>query len=229
MRSYRPQQTIIAWNIETGDLQTITDWLNNRAAPFALTNYLPPESTLWSTPIGQDGLAVIVNAANPINNLSPEQLRDIFGGRTLNWKELGGADMPITVVSRQAGSSDSALFQSLVMGERRVTGAARLATTSVSAIETTAADRGAISYVSMRYLSEKGIRAVALNGLLPTPQAVSDNLYPLRSPLLFVGSKAPAESGDETNYRAFFAWVQSPAGQAIIGKTYGALKLNSGS
>ncbi len=221
--AYHPQQTIIAWSIERGDLQTVTDWLRKGETPFALTNYLPADSPLWSTPIGEDGLALVVNAANPVSSLAPEQLRDIFSGRTLNWRELGGADLPITVISRQPGSSDSGLFRALVMGERRVTGAARLATTSEQALSLTAAERGAISYVSMRYVSGVGgVRALPIDSILPTPQTVAERRYPLRSPLLFVGMKAP----DDDLYRAFFAWTQSPAGQAIVGKTYAPLAIS---
>ncbi len=222
--AYHPEHLLMAWNIQSGDLSTLTDWLKQGQAPFALTNYLSPESTLWSTPIGQDGLAIVVNATNQVSSLSPAQLRSIFTGRALNWKELGGADQPITVVSRQEGSSDSALFQALVMGERQTTGAARLALTEQSVLDLVSADRGAISYLSMSSLPAPGVRAVPLDNVLPTLQTVSDNLYPLRSPLLFVGLKPP----DDDAYRAFFAWVQSPAGQAVVGKRYGALKSQPG-
>src|SRR5579859_3789209 len=68
--SYHPAHTIIAWEIETGDLTTLTSWLAEGHASFALTNYLSPDSGLWATPIGQDGLAIIVNANNSIAGLS---------------------------------------------------------------------------------------------------------------------------------------------------------------
>ncbi len=218
--AYQPDHTLIAWDIRTGDLSTLAGWLDKGAAPFALTNYLPSDSTLWSTPIGQDGLAILINAANPVSSLSPDQLRAIFTGRALNWKTLGGTDLPLTVVSRQPGSSDNALFQALILGERPVAGAAVLATTSASAIQAILADRGAVGYVSMSVPLSAGLRAVALDQILPTVQAVSENRYELRSPLLFVGKQAPGNDA----YRDFFAWTQSPAGQAIIGRNYGVLK-----
>src|SRR5215472_7482522 len=102
--NYRPAHLLIAWEIETGDLTTLTGWLADGRAPFALTNYLSPDSSLWATPIGQDGLAIVVNIANSIAGLSAEQLRAAFTGRALNWHEFGGSDLPIVPISRSEGS-----------------------------------------------------------------------------------------------------------------------------
>ena len=220
--NYRPAHLLIAWQIETGELTTLTGWLAQGRASFALTNYLSPDSTLWATPIGQDGLAVIVNVNNPIVGLSAEQLRGVFTGRTLNWHELSSLDTPIVPISRLESSSDGTLFRKLVMGDQPVTGAAQLALSDTAVIHAVRADQGAIGYVSMGLLTldghgidqANGLRAVPLNGSLPTPHSLADGTYPLSAPLVFFGPNAP---GDDA-YRAFFAWVQSPAGQAIVGK-----------
>jgi len=229
--AYQPAHLLIGWDIQVGDLNALSGWLKNNQLSsqpaYALTTYLPPDSTLWSTPIGQDGLAIIVNAANPIANLTPDQLRTLFTGRVLNWKALGGTDQPISVVSQQIGSSDNALFQAMILGERQVSGAARLATTPEAMIQAVSADEGGIGYVSMGALSASmsmstaatTIRTVPLDHVLPTPQTVSANQYALRSPLLFVGLKVPESDA----YHDFFAWVQSPAGQAVVSKNYAPL------
>ncbi len=228
--SYRPAHMLIAWEIESGDLTTLTGWLADGRAPFALTNYLSPDSTLWATPIGQGGLAIIVNANNPIVGLSAEQLRAVFTGRILNWHELGGSDVPIVPISRPEISSNGALFRRFVLGDRLVTGAAQLALSDAAVISAVRADRGAISYVSMGMPTldshgidqADGIRAVPLDGVLPTPSSVGEAKYPLSAPIVFCGPNAP---GDDA-YRAFFAWIQSPAGQTIISVQYAPLKLN---
>lgn len=228
--NYRPAHVLIAWEIETGDLATLTGWLADGRAPFAFTNYLAPDSKLWATPIGQDGLAIIVNANNSIAGLSAEQLRAAFTGRALNWREFGGADLPILPTSRPESSSNGTLFRTLVLGDRLVTGAAQLALDDTAVMNAVRTDRGAIGYVSMGMLildghgidQANGVRAVPLDGVLPTAQSIGDNKYPLSAPIVFCGPSAP---GDDA-YRAFFAWVQSPAGQAIINAHYIPLKLN---
>lgn len=226
--NYRPAHMLIAWEIEAGDLTTLTGWLANGRAPFALTNYLSPDSALWATPIGQDGLAIIVNVNNPISGLSAEQLRGLFTGRTLNWRELGEPDSPVMPISRPDGSSSGTLFRRFVLGDQPVTGAAQLAVSDVAVINGVRADRGAIGYVTMGLLTldghgidqANGLRAVPLNGMLPTAGSVADSRYPLSAPIVFFGPTAPGNDA----YRDFFAWVQSAAGQAIVGKYYAPLK-----
>ena len=228
--NYRPAHAIIAWEIETGDLATLTGWLANGYASFALTNYLAPDSALWATPIGQDGLAIIVNPSNSIAGLSAEQLRAAFTGRALSWHDVGGINIPIAPISRPEGSSNGTLFRSLVLGDRLVTGAAQLALDDAAVIKAVRANPGAIGYVSIGMLTldvlgidqVNGVRAVPLDGVLPTAQNISDGKYPLNAPIVFCGPNAP---GDDP-YRAFFAWAQSPAGQAIVSTHYVPLKLN---
>lgn len=221
--SYRAPNVLISWKIEKSEAGTVIDWLKTSESPYALTSYLPAQSgfedgSLWSTPVGQDGIAVIVHPSNPIADLTPAQLRSIFQGRIGNWQELGGADIPLHVIAHNENSSASALIQSMVLGERRITRSAQLAPTDDAMIELVSADPGAIGYVSMGYLDDR-IRAVPLEGILPTPETVTANQYPLRTPIVFVGEKEP---GNDL-YRAFFAWVQSPAGQAIVMQRYGGL------
>jgi phosphate transport system substrate-binding protein len=219
--SYRPANIVVTWNIQVGEASTVLDWLKASEAPYALVNYVPGgnfDSTLWSTPVGQDAIAIIVHPSNPIANLTATQLRAVLQGRETNWKSLGGADLPLTVVVRSERSSPAQAIQSMVLGERLVTRAARLATTDQAVIDIVSAEPGAIGYVSMAYVTST-VRAVSLDGVLPTPDTVSANQYPIRTPIIFVGQRAPNDDG----YRAFFAWAQSPEGQSVVQRRYGGL------
>ncbi len=220
--SYRPANYVITWSIQVGEVSTVLDWLKASQASYALIDYVPSssfDSTLWSTPVGQDGIAIVVHPSNPIANLTAPQLRSILQGRVVNWQTLGGADLPLTVVVRGDQSSASAIIQSMVLGERRATRAARLATTDQAVIDLVSGDLGAIGYVSMAYITSR-VRAVPLDGILPTPDTVSSGQYPIRTPIIFVGLHAP----DNDAYRTFFAWVQSPEGQAVVRRRYGPLE-----
>ena len=214
--AYRPSHTIIAWQIDTLDWDTISIRLGKGRAPFAMTSYLPTDSSLWATPIGYDALALIVNAANPVKTLSPAQLRALFSGQVIDWHDLGGAVLPVLPISRPAGSSDGALFHDRVLGDLPVTGAARLALSAGQVIDTVRSTPGALGYVPLSALTGSappaGVRIVPIDNVLPNAENITSGRYGLRSTVVFCGDQAP---GDD-QYRAFFAWVQSPAGQAIV-------------
>ena len=228
--SYHLPNTIIAWQIEEADWSAIQGWLAQGRAGFALTAYFPTQSTLWGTPIGENNLAVVVNPANPIESLSVDQLRAIFTGRVTNWQALGGANQPITVVSRSEGESSTALFRSLILGNRLVTGAAQLALSDEMLFADIGADRGALGYISIAALAPdpngndtlNGLRIVPIGGLLPPfsgMRSMAAGQYPLRAPIAFCGTTPPVDP----LIHDFFAWVQSPAGQAIVARHYQAL------
>ncbi len=217
---YHPERTLVGWQFESGSYAALDRYLATTPGGYAVTNYLPADSAYWSTPIGQDALALIVNDANPIAGLSGSQLRAVFAGRVQNWREIGGADLPLQVVARPYGSGEGEIFRSLVMGERLITGAAQLATSSQRVIDLVAANRGAVGFASIRYMNgAQGVHTIAFEGVLPSPDTLTTGQYGLRSPLLFVGRQAPGDN----DYRRFFAWVQSRDGQAIVMKNHGGL------
>mgnify|MGYP005846083361 CR=1 FL=1 len=223
---YRPENALIAWDIQVGESGTLLSWLRSSEVPYALVGYLSPElessvdGSLWRTPIGVQGVAFIVHPANAISGLTAAQLRGILQGRITNWSELGGAPLPLTVIARDGRSSDAALVQAMILGERRTTRTARLATTGQAVVDLVSANPGAIGYVSTGYL-QSSVRAVAVEGTLPLPENLSSEQYPLRAPIVFVGLEAPGNDA----YRQFFAWAQSPAGQAIVRQRYGGLPI----
>lgn len=184
--------------------------------PYMITSHLADE-TLWAAPIAQDGLAVIVNRANPVQALSLDDLRAIYQGRVGNWQVVGGADIPMTVVSRETGSATHAEFTRMVMGQRPVTRAARLVSSDEGMLQVIAATPGSIGYVSLANVDER-VSTLSIDGVVPTLTTVGDNTYPLRSTIYVAGLVEPTGV-----YRAFIAWVQSPAGQAIIGQRYSPL------
>lgn len=183
---------------------------------YFFTNHLPLDS-LWVAPIGQDGIAVIVHPSNPVQALTIAQLRDIYRGRISNWSELGGADEEILVVSREDGSGTRAEFEQVVMGDRTTTPLAQIAPSSVAVVQSVGRASNAIGYTSMSYLEQR-VRAIALNGVMPSPDTVFDNTYPLRCIIYIAGVREP-----DSHFRNFIHWVQSPDGQLVISRRYAPL------
>ncbi|MFW5709254.1 MAG: substrate-binding domain-containing protein [Chloroflexota bacterium] len=205
--------------IETrqANFQRALEQLYRREMAYFLTNHLPVDSPLWAAPIGQDSIAVIVHPDVNIESLSTEQLRLIYQGRLTSWQQVGGETEDIIVFSREEGSGTRAEFERMVMGYRPTTANARLVSSSTQMIESVLRQAGSIGYVSMGYL-DKRLRPVAVNEVMPTPENVTSNIYPLRSTIFMVGLSEP-----EGIYRAFVAWSQGPQGQEVVETHYAPL------
>lgn len=223
--AYRPANTLLAVERSAAGWEAIYVLLRSGDAPFALTTVQPPDAAWWAAQVGWDGLAIVVHIANDVPELALDDLRRVFQGRVESWTEFGGPDVPITVVSQEAGSEARQLFEQAVMDQARITPAARLALSSASVVDIVGSVPGAVGYVSMAHLDER-VRAVALRVLerdlpvLPSQAAVSSGDYPLRAPLLVVGPQPPLEG---TVYWDWFAWMQSAPGQQVVGQRYGVL------
>jgi phosphate transport system substrate-binding protein len=216
-RSYTQFQPSISFDIITSNYEGIVNLITEENPAYFVTNHLPIESPLWGAPIGQDGIAVVTHPDNPVSGLTTEQLRRIYQGRIVNWREVGGLDLPITVISREEGSGTRAEFERLVMGDRLTIQSAEIAPSSEAVVVSAGRDPGGIGYVSMSYL-DSSVRALSIDEIAPTLENVYLNTYPLRATLFIAGLNEP-----QNEYRAFIAWVQSLDGQAIVAHKYAPL------
>jgi phosphate transport system substrate-binding protein len=205
----------ILFEAKGGDYQVMLDRLLNGEIDYFISNHLPAEPDLVAFPIGQDGIAVIVQPDNPLTKLTIGQIRQVYQGRVNNWRDLGGDDLEISVISREDGSGTRAEFERLVMGERRTTQSARIAPSSAAMVTSVAGLPGGIGYVSMAWL-DSSVKALTVDNVEPTLDNVYNNLYPLRSTLYIVGREEPKDGP----YRDFIGWVQSPDGQRAVAQKY---------
>ncbi len=172
-----------------------------------------------------DGLAVVVHPSNPIDSLTMDQLAAIFSGGIANWKDLGGPDEEIVVLSREVNSGTHVYFKEHVLrkGDKRSTaefahGALMLSSSQAIADEI-AANPGAIGYYGMGYISPKHKPvAIAKNAespyVLPTIENVVSGAYPVSRPLLLYTNCAPAGL-----VKKFIDFALSPEGQSLVTKT----------
>lgn len=214
---YMRSQSGFNFDIKTGNHQAILKRLLEGETSYFISNHLDSDSELWAAPIGQDGIAVIVHPDNPTSSLTTDQLRQIYQGQISSWGEVGGQEEDIVVISREDDSGTRAEFEQLVMGNRRTTQSAQIAPSSAAMVESVTSTPGGIGYVSMSYV-DSSVRALTINGVEPTRGNVFNNTYPLRTTLFVIGLEEP-----ETDYRAFIAWIQIPAGQAVVARKYAPL------
>jgi len=164
--------------------------------------------------IAEDGIAVIVHKSNPVSNLTIDQIRDIFSGKIKNWKEVGGKDAKIVVVTREEGSGTRGAFEEIVMGKAKITDSA-IVQPSTGAVKTTVSqDENAIGYISIGVL-DSTVKGVKVEGVDPTEKNVKLGKYKIKRPFLFLVSKNPSNVT-----KAFVDFVLSDEGQAIVAKNY---------
>ena len=165
--------------------------------------------------IGLDGVAVIVNPANPLRSLSLPQVARVFSGAVRNWKELGGADAPIALHARDDKSGTFDTFQSLALGSAKLDGQATRHEDSHALSSAVAADPNAIGFIGLPFIGQARALALAASegaqALVPNRFTVATEDYPLSRRLyLYVPSGASAQA------RQFAEFAASPAGQAVV-------------
>lgn len=175
----------------------------------------PPED-LWRAPIALDGVALIVHADNPLESLTEAQAQTLFSGRLWHWSDFDVrvAEDEITVVSREEGSGDRAIFEARLMKEIAVTSTAVLLPGGQDVVEFVAAHPGAVGYVSQGLVSAQ-VRAVELEGVAPTLEMIARQRYGLVRPFYLAAIEEPRGPA-----RVFLDFCLSEQGQEIVGQSY---------
>jgi len=149
---------------------------------------LKPEEQegIQSYVIALDVLAIIVNPANPVNNLSHTELKKIYLGEIQNWKEVGGKDEAIVPVTRDKNSGSRSAFDEIAL-EKKDAAAAKLKTviTAGDMAAEIAKNPSAIGYVGFGNL-DKTVKVLAIDGISPTQQTIRNGNYKLFRPLLLM-------------------------------------------
>lgn len=175
--------------------------------------------------IGYDGVAVIVHPDNPIQKLSIDQLSEIFTGRLKNWKEVGGPDLPIELISRPPYSGTHAFFKARVLrrgnekGPEEFAAGAAVVEDNGEILHRVSRQRGAVSYVGLGWVKRpevKPIGVVAAPGqpaIQPSRETVRTGKYPIYRPLFIytVGTtRGPA--------RDLLTYILSAEGMRLVAK-----------
>ena len=174
--------------------------------------------------IAVDGLSVVVNEKNPIEQLTMAQVGALYRGEVKNWKAVGGASQPVSLYGRQSNSGTYVFMQEFVLGNKNYSTDMKEMNGNAQIIEGILQDEGAVGYVGVGYLYDekgqirKGLKVLKISkepngtGYLPTDKAAVDSgAYPIARPLYMATNGKPKAA-----VAAFLQWVVSPEGQAIV-------------
>ncbi|MDZ4064262.1 MAG: PstS family phosphate ABC transporter substrate-binding protein [Coriobacteriia bacterium] len=164
--------------------------------------------------IAKDGISVVVNPANPVVDISIEQLGKVYRGEISNWKDLGGPDKSIVLLSRDSSSGTYEFFKEAVVGkEAEYAKEAKLLASNQAIIDEVAGNDAAIGYVGLGYAEGAGaeIKELTVEGVDPSVETVLDLSYPL-SRDLYMYSNGEVDGV----MKAYLDWILGDEGQAIV-------------
>lgn len=165
---------------------------------------------LDATVVGLDGIALVVNPANKLEDITLQDLAKVYSGEITNWKELGGDDKAIVVIGREDGSGTRDGFESIVMGDKEPKYAQELESTG-SVINAVATTDGAIGYASLANVDET-VKALKVGGVEATEENVKSGAYEVQRPFIC----ATLKGSDNKLVKAYLDFILSEEGQALV-------------
>ena len=169
------------------------------------------EAGLTGTVLAYDGIAVIVNPENPVNDLDLETIAKIYTGEITNWSEIGGNDAEIVLIGREAGSGTRSGFEEIVGVEDLCQYRQELTSTG-DVITAVAGNPGAIGYASVASVKDT-VKALRVGGVAPTEETVKDGSYTIQRPFVLVTVEGKALSDAA---QKFFDYITSGEANDII-------------
>lgn len=168
---------------------------------------------LTETVLAYDGIAIIVNPSNTVEDLTVDQIASIYKGEITNWSEVGGADGEIVLIGREAGSGTRDGFESIT-GTKDACKYRQELTSTGDVITTVTNNPNAIGYASLASVKDT-VKALKVGGVTPTEDTVKDGTYLIQRPFVFV-TKTDTKLSDTA--QKFFDYAMSSAAASIISK-----------
>jgi len=173
-------------------------------------------------PIGKEAFVIFVNKRNPVSNLTTQQIKDIYSGRTTNWNELGGKNKNIKVYQREKNSGSQTMLESIMGDEvimeplkENVIGFMLDIITQVSEYRNY---NNAIGYSFLFYttkmVKDNNIKLLSINGITPSAETIKNGTYPYSEYFYAITTNTENE-----NVNIFIEWILSEQGQYIVKKT----------
>jgi phosphate transport system substrate-binding protein len=184
---------------------------SRRAFPTEVSAASANGRDLKPTVVAYDGIAIIVNSANPVSALTKAQIEKIFTGEITDWSAVGGAPGAISIYTRNTSSGTYSDFKGMAMSKKDYAGNAQKMAGNEQIASEVGKNPAGIGYVGMAYLNAAGVKAVAVNGVKPSIATVRGKTYPISRSTFYYTNGVPTGEA-----KAFLDFTLSPAGQKIV-------------
>jgi phosphate transport system substrate-binding protein len=162
--------------------------------------------------VAMDGVCVVVHPSNPVAQLTIAQIRDIYKGKIKNWKEVGGTDSPIVVISRDTSSGTYEVFHELVMNKEEMDSKVEYVNANPQAHARVKSTVGAIGYIGIGFM-DANVKGIRVDGVTPSRQTVISGQYSLARPLYMFTNGYPKLG---SMVYKFCTYYLSETGQEIV-------------
>lgn len=166
---------------------------------------------LQSTEVSYDGLAVIVNASNPISRLTKRQVEQLFAGDLSDWSGVGGKPGKVSLYTRNTSSGTYSDFKELAMKRRDYARSSQKMAGNEQIAAEVSKNLLGIGYVGLAYIKAPGIKVVSIEGALPDKESILGKRYPYARPNFFYTNGEPKNEA-----KRFIEFVLGAEGQAIV-------------
>lgn len=184
---------------------------SRRAKPAEMAAASSKGVNMKPTIVAYDGIAVIINSANPITGLSKKQVEQIFTGDVTDWSAVGGPAGKISIYTRNTSSGTYSDWKELAMKKRDYAkGSQKMAGNEQIAAEV-GKNKNGIGYVGLAYIKAGGIKVVPVDGALPSVQSVHAKTYPYARPTFYYTNGEPSGLAKE-----FVSFTIGSGGQKIV-------------
>ena len=199
-------------NVQGGGSNLGIKCTSNCLADIGMSSKQVNESDLIEYEIGVEGIAIVVNPANPINDLSTAQIRNIFSGNISDWNEISNHSGKINVIVREDGSGTLDAFKHSIMNFSEIREDAIIQNSAGAVKQIVADDENAIGFVSLPHLDDS-LKDVSIDNVEISQESVLNGSYNLQRPFILLTNKTP---DDET--LSFINWILSNESSQIFEK-----------
>jgi phosphate transport system substrate-binding protein len=193
---------------KTTDIATSSREIKKEEITLAETKGVKPVTHV----VAYDAIIPVVHPKNKVTNLSIDQLSQIYQGKITNWKEVGGADLKIVVISRDSSSGTFESWDHFIMKKAKVTPQAQMLASNGAIVTAVSKNRYAIGYLGMGYVN-KSLKPLPVDGVKASVETALSKKYPLSRELYMYTDGEP--TGEVAK---FIAFVKSADGQKIVAK-----------
>jgi phosphate transport system substrate-binding protein len=184
---------------------------SRRSEPTEVSEGLSKNITLHPTIVAYDGIAVIINAGNPLKALTKKQVEQIFTGDIKDWSAVGGKPGPISIYTRNTSSGTYKDFAAMAMKKRNYAGSAQKMAGNEQIAAEVGRNANGIGYVGIAYTKAAGVKAIAVDGVVPSIATIQSKTYAYSRPTFYFTNGTPTGLAAE-----FTAFTTSAAGQKIV-------------